>query len=120
MPWVKPDGTGSRLVLRVTPRARTAGVDGVYGDTLKVRLRAPPVDGKANAELTALLAGRLGVPPSAVVIRGGRRARTKRVTVRGVAPGEVRRLLGGAGPPRGAAARRARSDVEHDVRGRSG
>jgi uncharacterized protein (TIGR00251 family) len=48
------------LKLRVQPRARQAGVDGVHGDRLRVRINAPPVDDKANTVLLDLLAQDFG------------------------------------------------------------
>ena len=50
------------LVIRVTPRSARDEVIGYTGGVLRVRLRAPPVEGKANDSLTRLLADRLGAP----------------------------------------------------------
>ncbi|HBY96024.1 MAG: DUF167 domain-containing protein [Ardenticatenaceae bacterium] len=79
--------------VRVQPRASRNEVAGVYGAAVKVRLQAPPVDGRANEALIAFLAELLGIPRGDVAIVGGWTARTKRVTVRGVSPGELRRAL---------------------------
>ena len=54
------------------------------GDSLLVRLNAPPVDGAANAELIEVLADAIGVPRRAVSIVAGERARQKRVRIDGV------------------------------------
>lgn len=90
-----PDGI--RLRLRIQPRAsRSEGV-GLHGDTLRIRLAAPPVDGAANEELVRHLAETLGVPRRAVVITAGHTGRLKTVTVAGVDPAAAARALGVAG-----------------------
>ena len=82
--WVKATDGGVMVTLRIAPRASRDGVAGVMGDALKIRLRAPPVDGKANAALRAFLAGALGVPERAVTIVAGETGRLKRVRVDGI------------------------------------
>jgi uncharacterized protein YggU (UPF0235/DUF167 family) len=59
-----------------------------------VRVTAPPVDGKANAALCALVAERAGVPPSRVSVVRGLSSRDKVVRVLGVEPGALRSALG--------------------------
>lgn len=60
------------LSLKVIPNAAETEIVGVAGDMLKIRVQAPPEKGKANAELVAFLASRLGVPKTAVEIVRGR------------------------------------------------
>lgn len=90
------EGSGSavRFEVRVQPRASRTEVAGPYGDALKVRLAAPPVEGAANRELVAFLARALGVPKSAVRIVRGETRRSKLVEVEGRGEEDVRRLLG--------------------------
>ena len=57
---------------------------GVMGECLKVALTAPPVDGKANAELCRFLADKAGVPKSSVRILSGETSRTKVVLFTGI------------------------------------
>ena len=61
MSWLLADDNGVLLRLHVQPGAKHTEVAGLYGEALKIRLAAPPVDGKANACLIAFLADRLGV-----------------------------------------------------------
>jgi uncharacterized protein len=82
------------LALKVIPRAPKDEVAGWMGDTLKVRVHAPALEGRANAALTHLLADRLGVPRRAVTVRTGEKSRHKRVDIAGLDPMEVRRRLG--------------------------
>ena len=73
-----------RFSIRVQPRSSRAGVDGVHGEALKLRVNAPPVDGAANAAVIELLADALGVPRRAVRIVAGDSSRSKLVEVDGV------------------------------------
>lgn len=76
------DGTAAVvLTLRVQPGARRTEVAGLHGDALKVRLAAPPVDGKANAELLRYLADAFGVPLRNVTLVRGETSRQKIVRV---------------------------------------
>ena len=83
-----------RLVfhIRLTPKGGRDAVEGWVGDHLKVRVRAVPEDGKANAALLALLAKELGVAKSAVTLETGAKARLKSVSVVGDTAALLRRL----------------------------
>lgn len=80
-PWYRWDGDAVILRLRVQPRARADALDEPIGDALRVRLRAPPVDGKANAALVAFLADTFDVPQRQVHLIGGAHARTKSLRI---------------------------------------
>ena len=71
--------------VRAAPRSSRAGLDGVVGDALKVRVRSAPVDGKANKELIEVLADAFGLPKSSVVFKGGETSKMKWLLLRGVA-----------------------------------
>ncbi|HET7776570.1 MAG TPA: DUF167 domain-containing protein, partial [Azospira sp.] len=71
-------------------------VCGLHGDALKLRLAAPPVDGKANAALLAFIAARLEVAKSAVSLKSGQTSRRKVVEVQEAPADAVQRLLPGA------------------------
>ena len=70
-----------QLTLHVQPGAARTEVSGTHGDALKVRLAAPPVDGKANAELLRFLAEAFGVPRRNVTLLRGELSRAKVVRV---------------------------------------
>jgi uncharacterized protein (TIGR00251 family) len=71
-----------RLIVRVVPRADRTAIDGVtHTGALRVRLTAPPVEGAANAALTALLADVLGLPKRAIAILRGERGREKTLQI---------------------------------------
>jgi hypothetical protein len=81
------------LTVRVIPRAAREQVAGLHGDALKIRLPAPPVEGKANAALIRFLSDRLDVPANRVSILSGETGRNKRVLVRGAEAGAAQDLL---------------------------
>ncbi|MGQ0646350.1 MAG: DUF167 domain-containing protein [Gemmatimonadaceae bacterium] len=83
-----------RFSVRVQPRASRTEVAGLYGDALRVRVQAPPVDGAANEALSAFLAESLGVPRRDVRIVAGGTARTKVVEVLGARREAVEGLAG--------------------------
>ena len=69
------------LSLQVQPRASQDQWVGGHGDAFKLRLTAPPVDGKANAQLIKYLARLFGVPKSRVSLLSGENERRKRVSI---------------------------------------
>ena len=85
VPWRREEGDGAThalvLNLHVQPGARRTEVAGVHGDALKIRLAAPPVDGKANAALLRYLAQAFGVPQRAVTLVRGEASRQKIVRI---------------------------------------
>lgn len=79
--WLRVSGADVLLNLHVQPGAKRTGIAGEHGEALKVRLGAPPVDGRANDCLIAFLAERLGVPRTHLVLEAGQTSRAKRVRV---------------------------------------
>jgi uncharacterized protein (TIGR00251 family) len=84
---------GVRFEVHAKPRAKRSALVGVREGALDVAIGAPPVEGAANAELIAFLAGALGVAKRDVVLVRGEGSRTKLVEVRGLTPDEVRARL---------------------------
>lgn len=74
----------ARLSVRVTPRSGKEGIAGCEEGVVRVRLNAPPVEGKANEALARLLAKALGVPKGRVTLVAGDRGRNKIVRVEGM------------------------------------
>ena len=79
--------------VRVQPRASKDEIAGETGGALKVRLRAPAVEDRANEALVEFLAQLLKTPRSAVRILSGERSRTKRIEIRGVTRQQILALL---------------------------
>lgn len=86
-----------RLVFRVqvVPRSSRSEVAGEHNGSLRVRVSAPPVEGAANKELTALLAKAFKVSRGAVNILSGQSSRLKQVSIEGVNSSELSELLRG-------------------------
>lgn len=93
-PAVQADGAGARLVVQAVPRASRSEVVGLHGDAVRIRLNAPPVDGKANRALLEFLSETLGVPLRTLGLASGETGRRKAVRIAGLAPAEVARRLG--------------------------
>lgn len=85
MSWLLDAGDGVILRLHIQPGAKKTEIAGLHGEALKIRLAAPPVDGKANACLIEFLARQLGVAKSAVELVSGETSRAKRVRISGIA-----------------------------------
>jgi len=82
--WYSETPEGVILNVKAQPRSSRAGIDGLFGDAIKVRIRCAPVDGKANKELVETLADAFGLPKSSVVFKSGETSKTKRILLRGV------------------------------------
>ena len=94
MNWITATKTGVMLSVHACPRAAQDQVQGLHGDAVKIRLRAPPADGRANDALIALLSRLLDVPARDLTIVAGHSARRKRVAIAGVTASVVRAKLG--------------------------
>ena len=84
MNWIHPTADGCTVTVKATPRDSRSEIVGPDADRLRVRLQAPPVDGKANAALIALFSDALGIPKRSVEILTGDTSRLKRIRLRGV------------------------------------
>ena len=88
--WFRVGSDGSILLtLHIQPCASRSECAGLHGDALKIRLAAPPVDGKANAALIAFVAERLGLARAAVSLKSGQTSRRKILLVTGSSPALV-------------------------------
>lgn len=95
--WIRRETSGGFVLnLHVQPGAKMTGVLGLHGEALKIRLAAPPVDGKANAVLIEFLAELLEVPRAQVQLVSGASSRLKRVRVTGASEQAVARLANDA------------------------
>lgn len=75
------------ITVRVQPNARATGFAGRHGESLKVRIAAPALEGRANTLLIEFLRKKLDVPASRVIIARGIRGRSKTVEI--FSPGEA-------------------------------
>jgi len=70
------------LKLHVQPRAKENSITGIHGDRLKLKIKSPPVDGKANKEIVSYLAKEFNVTKSSVELIGGQLHRDKKFLIK--------------------------------------
>ena len=80
---VEARGDDVVINVHVQPRSGTTALTGRHGDALKLRVQAPPVDGRATEAARRLVADLFGVPATRVVLEAGERSRMKRFRVEG-------------------------------------
>jgi uncharacterized protein (TIGR00251 family) len=81
------------IKVKVLPRSSTNQIIGQEGDLFKVKLTSPPVEGKANKALIALLAKRLGIRRERIEIISGKRSRLKFVRISGLSLEDLTSIL---------------------------
>ena len=91
--WISPSTNGTVISLRIVPRSSKNEVCGELGDALKIKLQAPPVEGKANKALIEFLAKALDVPRNRISILAGDTGRNKRILVSGLPPTAIEQRL---------------------------
>ena len=92
---IRHDGADLLVDVRVQPRASRSQFAGRMGDRLRIRLQAPPVDGRANAALVEFVATECGLPRARVTLERGQTGRDKQLRLHGVAtvPAALQRAL---------------------------
>jgi uncharacterized protein (TIGR00251 family) len=90
---MQPPAAAARLAVRVVPGARRSSFAGRHGDGWRVRVTAPPEDGRANAAVVELIASALGVERRRVTIVRGHTARDKVIEIDGLAADEAAERL---------------------------
>ena len=93
MKWIQEKQECLVVALRVIPRASKDGFQGVLGDALKVRIQAPPVEGKANTYLLRFLAKQWKIPKSTLEILSGETGRNKRIRIKNPPEGLKEQIL---------------------------
>ena len=91
--WYRKTSEGWLISVHAQPGAKKSAVAGLHGDALKVRVAAPPVEGKANEALTAFVARALGLPRRAVSIVKGESSREKVLLIADASADPARLLL---------------------------
>ena len=86
-------GVMATLLVHIVPHAKNDVVSGEHGDAIKIKLRAPAGEGKANAALMRFLAEQLQVPRHAIVLERGRTSRNKLIRIEGLSEADARRRL---------------------------
>lgn len=81
--WYRRTGEAITLTLHVQPGAKRSEISGLHGDALKLKLAAPPIEGRANEALLKFIAGLFGVPLRQVELKQGAQSRHKVVAITG-------------------------------------
>jgi uncharacterized protein (TIGR00251 family) len=92
--WINQTNEGVIITVHAVPRASRSAVHGLHGDALKIRLQAPPVDGKANEELISFLSRELNLPKGNIALKSGLNQRRKIVSITGISLAETVKRLG--------------------------
>lgn len=79
--------------VHVIPNAKVDQVVGEHGDAIKIKLRAPAIEGKANTALRRFLTEKLSIPQRVVVLEHGERSRDKLIRIDGLSDEDIRRRL---------------------------
>jgi len=79
--------------VHVIPNAKIDKVAGEHGDAIKIKLRAPAIEGKANTALRKFLAEKLSIPQRAIVLDRGERSRDKLLRIDGPSEKTIREFL---------------------------
>ncbi|MEW6664808.1 MAG: DUF167 domain-containing protein [Thermodesulfobacteriota bacterium] len=90
----RPGSVSARILVKVTPRSSRNEVAGREGDTYRIRVTSPPVEGLANQALVDFLSKRLKVGKGSVQIVSGRSSRLKQILISGLSREEVSERLG--------------------------
>mgnify|MGYP003763373567 FL=1 len=93
MLYIREVGGDVFFKVRVMPRSSRDSVVGIHEDALKIRLSAPPLEGRANEACRAFLSKKLGVPRAQVEIHTGETSRNKVVKVSGLSSEKVLKAL---------------------------
>lgn len=93
MPYWSEDPSGVLLVFHVLPNAPRTQIVGLHGEALKLKVHAPPVDGKANDEIVAFLSEASGLAKSRIRIVSGELGKSKRVKFEGIGWDELKRRM---------------------------
>ena len=96
--WLQETRDGVVLTVKAVPRAAKNEIAGIDDEWLRVRVKAPPVDGKANEALVKFFAGLFSVPKGSVAIVSGDTARLKRLRINGLAADKAKEAFSAARP----------------------
>lgn len=94
MGWLTEKGGCIFINIHLQPRASKNEIAGIHGDSIKLRLTSPPVEGAANSHVIEFLAKKLGVQKSKITIVSGEKSRHKTLRVAGISLEEAITSLG--------------------------
>lgn len=81
---IKEGPEGIIFNLRVIPRSSRCEITGIQNDALKLKITAPPVEGKANEECIRFLSDQLGIKKNRIAIKAGHKSKNKTIAISGI------------------------------------
>ncbi len=96
--WLQETKDGVGLTVKAVPRAAKSEIAGIDDEWIRVRIKAPPVDGKANEAIVKFFAEFFSLPKGSVSIVSGDTARLKRIKISGLAADKAKEALSAARP----------------------
>ncbi len=96
--WLQETKEGVVLTVKAVPRAAKSEIAGIDDEWIRVRIKAPPVDGKANEAIVKFFAEFFSLPKGSVSIVSGDTARLKRIKISGLAADKAKEALSAARP----------------------
>jgi uncharacterized protein (TIGR00251 family) len=95
---VKESKNGIIFNIHVIPRSAKCGIAGIQADALKIKITAPPIEGRANAECIRLLSDTLGIKKNQITIVSGHKSKKKTVAIGGLNSEDIMTMLSGILP----------------------
>ena len=90
---IRETDNGAILEIRVLPRSSRCEIAGVQNGALKIKITAPPVEGKANKECIRFISDLLKIKKSAVSIIAGEKSKNKTILIAGMKPKDVEKAI---------------------------
>jgi len=90
---IKETADGVVFNIRVLPRSSRCEIAGIQNDALKLKITAPPVEGKANEECIRFLSDTLGVKQNRISIKAGRKSKNKSIAITGVTRKDIESII---------------------------
>ncbi len=87
--WIKELSEGLLISINVQPRSSKTEIIGMHQNSLKIKLTSPPVEGAANSLLIKFISKELGIAKSKIVLKSGKKSRSKRLILNGCSKEEV-------------------------------
>lgn len=91
--WITQSNNCVMITVHAVPRAAQDAIQGLHGDALKIRLHAPPVEGKANEALISFLSRTLNIPARDITLKNGFGQRRKVIVINGLSKSEIEKRL---------------------------
>jgi uncharacterized protein (TIGR00251 family) len=94
MPYLTAKGDQQVILdLYVQPKASRTRITGLHDGSIKLTITAPPIEGKANSQVTTFMAKLFKIPKSSITLMSGHQGRHKRIAIAGITQDEIRRIL---------------------------